>query len=115
MSEDESKPEKTIVTAQVKRSELNDFVSEHQSKSAKVRELIENYNTIKGELELEDELEVINVSVLKSYQNVIEKHIQLLESEKQKIEERLSKYETEEDDAGEVLIKIDLDLVTENL
>lgn len=84
------------------------------NQSETLRRLVRAYIQAEGKYEVGDDLEYINVLILKTYRNAIQQNIQVLENQVDKIDDELEKFEKEEED-GEVLIEIDLDVATKNL
>lgn len=78
--------------------------------SGRVRNIIAAYNDAEDKLDLEDEMDAIDVAVLNTYINAIEKNITLLEQKKEKLEGRREEIKEDLDSDNDVLVEISLDL-----
>ena len=79
-----------------------------------LRRLIRSYNDVEEKYAVGDEISELNVILLRTYQNAIRQNIQVLESQVDRLDEELEKYEEEVDD-DDVLLEIDLDIASKNL
>lgn len=91
------------------------FKENTDSMSETIRRLIRSYNEAEDRYEVGEDMDYINVLLLKTYRNAIQQHIQVMEGQVDKIEEELEKFEKEKDENDEVLVEIDLDIATKNL
>jgi len=78
-----------------------------------LRRLIKSYNEAEDRYDVGEDMEYINVLLLKTYRNAINQHIQVLQNQVDKIDEELEKFE--DSDEEEVLLEIDLDIAKKNL
>jgi len=79
-----------------------------------LRRLIRSYNDVEEKYAVGDEISELNVILLRTYQNAIRQNIQVLESQVDRLDDELEKYEEEVDD-DDVLLEIDLDIASKNL
>lgn len=84
-----------------------------KSMSGRIRRLIEAWNDAEDEHGIREDFEGINLAVLKTYRNAIEKNIQTLEAQKDKLQSEID--DIEEDEKKEVLFEVELDLEGHNL
>lgn len=114
MTEDsENKTNDASILLNLPEDDRDEFQKNTDNQSETLRRLLRAYNQAEGKYEVGDDLEYINVLVLKTYRNAIEQNIQVLENQVDKIDEELEKFEKEEED--NVMIEIDLDIATKNL
>jgi len=93
--------------------ELRDEFDERtNNKSETLRRMIYGYCQAEEKYGVGDDLDYINVVMLKAYRNAIQQNIQLLQNQVDKIDEELEEYEDEDED---VVIEIDLDVATKHL
>lgn len=93
---------------------VEEFDSNTDNRSEVLRAMMESYNDIGGEYDIDDELDRINVIILKTYRNAIQQNIHVMQNQVDKIDEELEKYEKDEAD-NEVLVEIDLDIASKSL
>lgn len=91
-----------------------EFQNNTDNMTETLRRLIRSYNDVEEKYAVGDELEELNVILLRTYQNAIEQNIQVLQSQIDRLDEELKKYEEEVED-DEVLLEIDLDIASKNL
>jgi len=96
----------SILIGGIDEEEKKEFKDKSENMASVMREFIKAFNETNGEIQEKDNLAQVKVSILRTYRNAIEKNIQALESQKQKIEEEIDKFSPEDDD---VLIEIEID------
>jgi len=96
----------SILIGGIDEEEKKEFKEKSENMASVMREFIKAFNKTDGEIQEKDDLAQVKVSILRTYRNAIEKNIQALESQKQKIEEEIDKFSPEDDD---VLIEIEID------
>ena len=104
-----------VMTFRAKKEEIEKFAQGVDSKSAKGRRIVRHHNKAKEELDVADEMEEMTVMILKTYRNALIKNKQTIQNQIDKIDDKLSKYEDEEYEDDEVLLEVELDLVSKNL
>lgn len=96
-------------------SDKEEFKENTESMSETIRRLIRSYNEAEDRYEVGEDMDYINVLLLKTYRNALQQHIQVLEGQVDKLDEELEKFEEEKEENDEVLLEIDLDIATKNL
>lgn len=97
--------------------ELEEFQKKTGSSAASLRNMIRMRNKAEDDFNFQDDLQMINVTMLKAYQNLLEKHKSYIQNEIDKVKENLEEYEEikEDDEEENVLLTMELDLEKEFL
>ena len=103
-----------ILTVRIPKSDSERFRESAETVSGKLRNLIVNCNEVEDELELRDDLQVMQCSILRMYRNAIQKNILTMEKQLEEIDDLLEDFEDEDSDS-EVLVEINLDMMKKNL
>lgn len=83
------------------------------SMSGRIKRLVEAWNNAEDEHGIREDFEDINLIILKSYRNAIEKNISTLKAQKDKLDTEIDKLE--EDEGSEVLFEVEIDLKGKHL
>jgi len=108
--------EKTnILINNIPADEKEEFARGTKNMAGKLRNMIYAHNRIiNDEYEVNDEMERIALITLKTYRNAIEQNIQVLKNQRDKLDERIEEFESD-DDQDEILITIDLEVESKNI
>lgn len=102
MSDDEF----TRNTVRMLKEDWEEFEERFDSKSGSARRILKTWMEVEEEHDIQEDFELAELAVLKTYKNAIEKNIQTLKSQRDKLDNRIE--EIEEDSEGEVLFEVDL-------
>jgi hypothetical protein len=95
-------------TLNIPEEDFEEFSEKAKSFSGRTRKMIKACNEVEDEMGLDSEFENMDLVVLKTYINAIEKNISLLKSKRNKLQERVD--EIEENENEDVLIEVEIDL-----
>lgn len=84
------------------------------SQSGTGRMLLRTWMEAVEEHNLDEEPRQVNLAILKSYKNVIEKHIESMKSQRDKLEQSIDDIEDDGED-DEILVEVDLKLKRKHL
>jgi len=84
------------------------------TKSGTARMLIKTWNEAVDEYDLKNEPEAMNLAILYAYKNAIEKHIESLKSQRDKLQTTIDDIEDEDND-DEILFEVDLKMKRKHL
>ena len=115
MTEEESgkSEEQAILTIRLPKIEKDKFLENTGNASQRGRSLIAAWNEVEDDLEVEDDIEMIQYMVLKTYRNAIDKNIQAMQNQRDKLQDEIEDFE--DDDEDEVLLRINLDIIEAGL
>ena len=82
------------------------FGEKFDSKSGSARRILNTWMEVEEEHDIHEDFEQCEMAVLKTYRNAIEKNIQTLKSQRDKLNNRIE--EIEEEDGNEVLFEVDV-------
>lgn len=99
---------KRTITADVDEDVKAWYKENSTTISGKVREILEKYKAIEEEDGTREDLSKVHLAMLKSYKTTVEKQIQVLKQERDKIDQKIEQHEEEEE--PEVLVSIELDI-----
>lgn len=83
------------------------------SMSGRLRRIVEAWNEAEDEYGVREDFEGLNLVVLKSYRNAIDKNISAMKAQRDKLDKEIEKLE--EDEGEEILFKVELDLEGQHL
>jgi hypothetical protein len=97
--------------------ELEEFQEKTGSSAASLRNMIRMRNKAEDDFDFQDDIQMINVTMLKAYQNLLEKHKSYIQNEIDKVKENLEEFQEikEDDEEDNVLLTMELDLEKEFL
>lgn len=101
------------ITVRMPKEKHDRFAEKYESKSGSSRRIITTWMDIEEEYDLHDEFEEIELAVLRTYKNAVEKNIEAMKSQRDKLQNRID--EIGEDSDGEVLFEVDLRMKQEKL
>jgi len=89
---------------------LMSLADEELNDHERVGEMIDEINRNHDRLEPSEQMQQAYVTLMKSYRNAIQKNIQLLENEKNKLDKKIEKYDHEAGPDDDVVLTIKLDI-----
>lgn len=101
------------ITAKVPKEEKEKWRQRSDSMSGRLARLVKAWNETEDELGVRKDVEDTTLAVLKTYRNAIEKNIQVMKAQRDKLDKQIEEFEEEE--GGEILFTVELDLEGENL
>jgi hypothetical protein len=101
------------ITVRMPKDKHDKFTEKFDSKSGSSRRIITTWMDIEEEYDLHDEFEEIELAVLRTYLNAVEKNIEVMKSQRDKLQSRIE--EIEEGDDNEILFEVDLRMKQWNL
>jgi hypothetical protein len=93
-------------SVRMKEEDWEKFGEMFDSKSGSARRILKTWMEVVEDNDLNEEFEQVELAVLKTYKNAIEKNIQTLKVQRDKLQNRID--EIEEDPDGEVLFEVEL-------
>jgi phosphoribosylaminoimidazole carboxylase (NCAIR synthetase) len=105
--------ETTTLTIRLPVSHKDEFIENTANASKRGRSLVAAWNQVEDDLEVDDDIQVIQYMVLKTYRNAIDKNIQAMQNQRDQLQEKIEEFE--EDDEDEILLEIDLDIIEAGL
>lgn len=87
---------------------FEDFEELPGSRSEKGRHIIKAYTRSEKAQEISDETEAINLAVLQTYLNAVEKNIEVMKNQRDKLRKQIEKIE--EDEEEEVLVEVEINV-----
>ena len=101
--------ERTQLTFRASKEDAEKWNSRVDNMSGSFREILESWNQVEEEHDIDDDTQRINEIVLQTYINAIDKHLVILENQREQLKEKLDEIQ-DEDEENEVLMKVDLDI-----
>lgn len=102
------------LTIKLPPEDMEEFEENANSKSGTGRMLIKTWNEAVEEHNLKSEPEAMNRAILYAYKNSIEKHIESLKAQRDKLQETIDDIEDDEED-DEILFEVDLKMKRKHL
>jgi protein subunit release factor B len=95
--------------------ETKKWYQENSSKSlsAKIRHIVEDWKEVEEQEGIREDLANVQFTMLKSYRNLVDKQIQALKRERDKIEEKIESHEKEGEE--DVILTVEMDYEEEEL
>lgn len=113
MSDKDYQRNRKRITSNVDIS-INEWLEDTcESKSGKVANILEAWKEWEEEHDVNDMKNEMNLVVLKTYRNAIEKNIQALKAERDRLQNKIDEVEDEENE--EVLLEVELDFKEKKL
>lgn len=93
-------------SVRMKEEDWDKFDELFDSKSGSARRILQTWMEVEEEHDIQEDFEHMELAVLRTYLNAVEKNIEVLKSQRDKLQKRID--EIEEENNGEVLFEVDL-------
>lgn len=93
-------------TVKMRKDQIEEFDEKFKSKSGSARRILDTWMQVVEDNDIDDDLKKAELVILKTYLNAVEKNIETMKAQRDKLESRIE--EMEEEDNGEVVLEVDL-------
>lgn len=105
--------EKKTITSKIPEEEIEKIDEKVDSRSRWVCELIKAWNDVEEEHGIDEDFKLMNLAVLKTYRNALDKNIQVMEAKRDKLQTKID--DIEEDKSEEILFTVEFNFEGQKL